>query len=103
MANSRVVAALQNCIVHGDSEEAAGLLSPGFEWHYAAWDDVGETPASAFEAGAEHAAEAASRGLRAFVADLDDGVGAHVLYAASEEELVAELLRVGAELESRGA
>lgn len=95
----------------GDSEEATSKLRPGFEAHYVSWDELTlpegskEFPddrpwdlGAILEAGTEKAEEARVRNLVAFFLK-DDSVGCHVLFAPSEEQLVEELLRVGAELE----
>lgn len=113
--SDRVAAALRNCVQHGDSDEMAELLDPLVATlDYVSWDgfDLSEPRdeerpydlGAIIAAGAEMERESAAAGEDWYVLP-DDGVGCHVVKVGAgsgDEPAVAELLRVGAVMESGG-
>lgn len=106
--SDRVKLAWDNCLQHGDSEEVDQKLREGglVEAVYTCWDefeadaDFGRPDIGALLlAGAELDARARGSRLEAFVLPTD-GNGCWAFLAPSEDTLLEELLRAGAEMES---
>ena len=112
MISDKVQRALENCFQFGDSDELYEKLGNGCEAYYVSWGefelpfpgegeeipDHREDLGALLHAGAVHVGDAMEKNLLPFFTK-DDGNGCHVFYAPSEDVLVKELLRVGAEME----